>query len=90
VRTLVPAALTKTGDPGKYGVGYFQPDDCDHDTVPCEFTPYPEYDNLKKAYTTTVASTVAHDSYTPSRDAILSCPTNMSIALPPMPEGTLC
>ncbi|ETN19159.1 hypothetical protein PPTG_04549 [Phytophthora nicotianae INRA-310] len=35
------SALVKPADAGKYGVGYFQPDDCDHDTTPCEFTPYP-------------------------------------------------
>ncbi|RLN06666.1 hypothetical protein BBJ28_00018874, partial [Nothophytophthora sp. Chile5] len=73
----------------KYGVGYFQPDDCDHEKVECVFTPYPEYDNLKTAYTTTKASTVDHDSYTPERSTILSCPKNMSIALPPTPSVTV-
>ncbi|RLN89374.1 hypothetical protein BBJ28_00026730 [Nothophytophthora sp. Chile5] len=73
----------------KYGVGYFQPDDCDHEKVECVFTPYPEYDNLKTAYITTKASTVDHDSYTPERSTILSCPKNMSIALPPTPSGTV-
>ncbi|ETP46428.1 hypothetical protein F442_07331 [Phytophthora nicotianae P10297] len=80
------SALVKPADAGKYGVGYFQPDDCDHDTTPCEFTPYPEYDNLKKAYTTTKNSTVTYDSYTPSRTKILSCPKSMSTDLPPMPN----
>ncbi|KAG6617049.1 uncharacterized protein IUM83_04602 [Phytophthora cinnamomi] len=80
-------ALTKTADAGKYGVGYFQPDDCDHDKVACEFTPYPEYDNLKKAYTTTANSTVTHDSFNPSRTKILTCPTTMSINLPPTPTN---
>lgn len=81
--------LTKTGDAGKYGVGYFSPDDCDNDAVECVFTPYPEYDNLKTAYTTTKNSTVEHDSYTPTRDAILSCPKNMSIDLPATPKVTI-
>ncbi|KAG7387818.1 hypothetical protein PHYBOEH_008132 [Phytophthora boehmeriae] len=83
------SGLRKTADEGKYGIGYFQPDDCDHNTVACEFTPYPEYDNLKKAYTMTANSTVAHKSYTPARDTILGCPTNMSIELPRMPEVTV-
>ncbi|KAG7390080.1 hypothetical protein PHYBOEH_007159 [Phytophthora boehmeriae] len=79
--------LTKTGDAGKYGVGYFQPDDCDNEMTECVFTPYPEYDNLKKAYTSTKNSTVTHDSYTPTRDTILSCPgKNISIELPPTPS----
>ncbi|CAI5726469.1 unnamed protein product [Peronospora destructor] len=83
------AALTKVADEGKYGVGYFQPNDCDNDKVKCVFTPYPEYENLKKAYTTTAASTVEHESYTPKRDAIQSCPTNVSIELPTTPEVPL-
>ncbi|ETM48402.1 hypothetical protein L914_07051 [Phytophthora nicotianae] len=83
------SAVTKSGDAGKYGVGYFQPEDCDNDNVLCKFTPYPEYENLKKAYATTKASTVEHDSYTPTRDTILSCPKNMSTELPPTPEVTI-
>ncbi|KAG3163073.1 hypothetical protein C6341_g13061 [Phytophthora cactorum] len=83
------AALVKTADAGKYGVGYFYPDDCDNDKIECVFTPYPEYDNLKKAYTTTPASTVEYDSYTPDRGSMLSCPKNMSIDLPSTPEVTV-
>ncbi|KAF1326193.1 hypothetical protein FI667_g8675, partial [Globisporangium splendens] len=79
--------LTKAKDAGKFGVGYFQPDNCDHDAVPCVFTPYPEYDNLKKAYTTTVASTVTMSTYTPARNATLACPATMSIDLPDTPRG---
>ncbi|KAG3147517.1 hypothetical protein PI126_g12845 [Phytophthora idaei] len=78
--------LTKTGDAGKYGVGYFLPEDCDNELTECVFTPYPEYDNLKKAYTGTKNSTVEHDSYTPTRDTILSCPKNISSELPPTPK----
>ncbi|GMF09951.1 unnamed protein product [Phytophthora lilii] len=63
------------------------PDDCDHDTIPCEFTPYPEYANLKKAYTSTASSTVTYDSYSPSRSKILSCPSSMSVDLPATPNG---
>ncbi|POM78744.1 1,3-beta-glucanosyltransferase [Phytophthora palmivora] len=82
-------AVTKASDPGKYGVGYFEPDDCDHDTVPCVFTPYPEYDNLKKAYTTTANSTITLDKYKPTRTKILSCPKSMSIELPSTPNVTI-
>ncbi|EGZ06931.1 hypothetical protein PHYSODRAFT_529732 [Phytophthora sojae] len=84
---LDSSALTKTADAGKYGVGYFQPDDCDNNKTECVFTPYPEYDNLKKAYTTTAASTVEHDNYTPDRDTILSCPKNISTELPSTPKA---
>jgi hypothetical protein len=80
--------LSKTKDAGKYGVGYFQPDDCDNDKTECKFTPYPEYDNLKTAYTTTKNSTVTVDGYTPKRDKILSCPATSKIKtdLPSMPK----
>eukprot|EP00644_Phytophthora_capsici_P016640 jgi/Phyca11/122184/e_gw1.47.196.1 len=84
--TICPTALTKSADAGKYGVGYFQPDDCDNIKVNCVFTPYPEFDNLKKAYSTTKNSTLVHSSYSPLRDAILRCPKNMSIELPTTPE----
>ena len=84
----VRVALVKTSDAGKYGVGYFQPDDCDNNKTVCEFNPYPEYEYLKEAYTTTKNSTVKHDSYTPTRDTILSCPKNISSELPPTPKGT--
>ncbi|CEG50524.1 hypothetical protein F444_07336 [Plasmopara halstedii] len=83
------SALVKPADPGKYGVGYFQPNDCDHDTIPCKFTPYPEFNKLQEAYTTTVNSTLMYDNYTPSRTKILSCPKSMSIILPPTPDVTI-
>lgn len=81
--------LTKTADEGKFGVGYFQPDDCDNVKTVCKYTPYPEYDNLKKAYTTTKNSTVTFDAFTPKRDKILTCPTAIKTDLPSTPKGKL-
>ncbi|TMW59267.1 hypothetical protein Poli38472_004336 [Pythium oligandrum] len=78
--------LNKKADPGKYGVGYFSPDDCDHGSIPCEFVPYPEFENLKKAYQTIKPSELTLTSYTPSRDKILECPDKFSKDLPPMPD----
>jgi hypothetical protein len=51
------------------------------------FTPYPEYANLKTAYTTTVNSTLTYSKFTPSRDSILECPSTISTTLPSMPSG---
>lgn len=85
---MINAALTKAKDAGKFGVGYFQPDNCDHDAVPCVFTPYPEYDNLKLAYTTTKDSALKMSAYTATRTATLTCPTTMSTELPTTPRGT--
>ncbi|ETM48410.1 hypothetical protein L914_07041 [Phytophthora nicotianae] len=78
--------LTKKADKGKYGVGYFQPDDCDNENTTCEFTAYPEYDNLKEAYTTTKNSTVEMDSFTPTRTSALKCPSGLSMDLPETPD----
>ncbi|GAB9469655.1 1,3-beta-glucanosyltransferase [Globisporangium polare] len=82
----VSKTLTKTKDPGKFGIGYFSPDTCDHDTVPCVFNKYPEYDNLKTAYTTTKKSAVTMSGYTPSRSTVLTCPSTMSTSLPTTPK----
>jgi len=83
----VSKSLGPEKDPGKYGVGYFDPIDCDHDKTPCKYVPYPEYKNLKKAYTTTKASTLKKDAYKPQSDAILDCPAqNFSSKLPPVPK----
>uniref|UniRef100_K3WW89 1,3-beta-glucanosyltransferase n=1 Tax=Globisporangium ultimum (strain ATCC 200006 / CBS 805.95 / DAOM BR144) TaxID=431595 RepID=K3WW89_GLOUD len=85
IPNTVAKKLTKTKDAGKYGIGYFSPDDCDHDTIPCVFNPYPEYDNLKAAYTKTVASTLKMDDFAVSREKILTCPGNITMDLPAMP-----
>ncbi|DBA01552.1 TPA: hypothetical protein N0F65_011523 [Lagenidium giganteum] len=78
--------LTKTKDAGKFGVGYFQPDACDNNVTTCEFKPYPEFDNLKKAYLNTKKSNLTFAKYTPTRNQTLSCPAGMSTDLPPMPN----
>ncbi|KAE9042213.1 hypothetical protein PR001_g4207 [Phytophthora rubi] len=78
--------LTKKADKGKYGVGYFQPDECDNENTTCEFTPYPEYDNLKEAYTTTKNSTIDMDSFTPTRTSALKCPSALSMDFPDTPD----
>ena len=85
-------ALTTAADPGKFGIGYFQPDDCDHDATACEYKEYPEFANLVTAYTTTVTANLTKDAFTPSRDNILDCPKNAtwSTDLPKMPSGTNC
>lgn len=64
-------------DEGRFGVGYFEPDNCDHSKIACNFTAYPEYANLKVAYTTTANSTVNMTTYSPKRSRILKCPKNM-------------
>jgi len=77
--------LTKKQDAGKYGVGYFQPDNCDNVDIPCEYVPYPEFDNLKKQYGETKNSTLSIKDYDAPKK-ILECPSTMSIDLPPTPD----
>lgn len=81
--------MTKTKDAGKFGVGYFAPDNCDHDKIPCKFTPYPELKNLKAAYTTTKPSKVTLDTFKPTRAEVLQCPKAVSTKLPPTPNGKI-
>lgn len=83
------AELTKKKDDGKYGIGYFSPDTCDHGKTPCKFVPYPEFENLKTAYTTTTASTLTMSSFNSTRKKILKCPKNIPVDLPPTPDVTL-
>lgn len=83
---IVPDLHNKKADAGRYGTGYFQPDDCDHDEVPCEFVPYPEFKNLEAAYTSTPNSTLKLSEYTPKRDRILECPSSISTDLPGTPD----
>uniref|UniRef100_K3WW72 Glycoside hydrolase family 5 domain-containing protein n=1 Tax=Globisporangium ultimum (strain ATCC 200006 / CBS 805.95 / DAOM BR144) TaxID=431595 RepID=K3WW72_GLOUD len=80
--------LTRSKDPGKFGVGYFAPDDCNHSKKKCTFMPYPEYENLKAAYTKTRASKVTLQSFEPTRKKVLTCPKGVSTALPGTPRGT--
>jgi hypothetical protein len=37
--------------PQNYGLGYYSPANCDHDTVKCTYNPMPNYDSLKAQYT---------------------------------------
>jgi len=53
----------------------------------CEFKKYPEYDNLKMAYSTEIKTTATFDVYTPERTVILACPKNVTADLPAMPKG---
>lgn len=79
------AEHSKKRDSGKFGIGYFEPDNCDHVKTKCTFTPYPEYANLKSAYTTTAKSTVKMASFSSKHTKILKCPKTIVAKLPPTP-----
>lgn len=66
-----------TFGPGNYGVGYFDPIDCDDITIPCTYKPFPQFDLLAAKYAAadTVAGRPTMDSYTPDPVVIPACPT---------------
>ncbi|CAK4068647.1 unnamed protein product [Aphanomyces euteiches] len=77
-------------DPGRYGIGYFTPDNCDHETVPCVYNKYPEFDNLAKAYNTTTPSKVTMSSFVPARSTAMSCPADFpTVDLPSHPNAKI-
>ncbi|RLN56407.1 hypothetical protein BBJ29_006270 [Phytophthora kernoviae] len=58
-----------------YGLGYFSPEECDHDSVPCVYNPMPNYDNLAKQYNATdVSSESSMSDFSPDRTTIPACP----------------
>ncbi|OQR94640.1 1,3-beta-glucanosyltransferase [Achlya hypogyna] len=84
-KTATPPYAKK--DTGRYGVGYFSPDNCDHDKIPCVYNKYPEFENLAKAYNSTKASTVTKDNFTPARSKTMTCPKDFpAVDLPPTPK----
>ncbi|ETW08299.1 hypothetical protein H310_00917 [Aphanomyces invadans] len=84
-KTATPPFAGK--DAGRYGVGYFSPDNCDHDAIPCKYSRYPEFDNLAKAYNSTKPSTVTIKSFVPTRNEAMACPADFpTVALPPRPN----
>ncbi|RHY55184.1 hypothetical protein DYB38_003501 [Aphanomyces astaci] len=75
-------------DPGRYGIGYFTPDNCDHEGVPCKYNKYPEFTFLADAFKTTKPSTINSKSFVPTRTTTMTCPANFpTVALPPTPKG---
>lgn len=86
IANTIAKKLTKEADAGRYGIGYFSPDTCDNVNTSCEYKEYPEYANLKKAYTTTANSTLSYDSFTVTRTNVLECPSNVSTTLRDMPD----
>jgi hypothetical protein len=41
--------FTTYGD-SNYGVGFFEPDDCDDIDIPCSYVPFPQFDTLAEKY----------------------------------------
>lgn len=85
---ITHAELTKKKDAGRYGVGYFQPDNCDNVDIMCEYVPYPEFEHLQIHYNSTKDSTLSIKDYEASTK-ILTCPSSMSVDLPPTPQVEL-
>lgn len=67
-----------TFGPGNYGVGYYDPIDCDDITIPCTFIPFPQFDLLAAEYAAadTIAGRPTMNSYTPPTSTTPVCPAN--------------
>jgi hypothetical protein len=65
-----------TYGPGNYGVGYFDPIDCDDIDIPCTYIPFPQFDLLAAEYAAADASAgrPTMDSYTPGAATTPACP----------------
>ncbi|RHY97007.1 hypothetical protein DYB37_004204 [Aphanomyces astaci] len=84
---LRPTPPFAAADPGRYGIGYFTPDNCDHEGVPCKYNKYPEFTFLADAFKTTKPSTINSKSFVPTRTTTMTCPANFpTVALPPTPK----
>lgn len=63
----------------QYGVGYYSPEDCDHDDTICVYNKYPEFDLLSaKLGKVSVSFVPGRDSYTPPTDEVPTCPEGLS------------
>ena len=61
-----------------YGMGYYAPVDCNHQTIPCEYFPYPEFDTLSAKLAAVDASVMpTMDAFTPTGQ-IPTCPTSLA------------
>lgn len=62
----------------QYGVGYYSPVDCDHNTTSCTYNPYPEFDLLANKFDAVDNSWLpGMDSYLPS-GSLSSCPQGLA------------
>jgi hypothetical protein len=63
----------------QYGVGYYSPDDCNHQDIPCTYNPYPEFDSLADKFAAIDASFVpSFDAFTPPSLLIPDCPAGIA------------
>lgn len=65
-----------TFGPGNYGVGYYDPVDCDDIDIPCTYIPFPQFDLLADKYAAAGSNggRPTMSSYTPAAETIPTCP----------------
>ncbi|RLN50535.1 hypothetical protein BBJ28_00014066, partial [Nothophytophthora sp. Chile5] len=64
-----------------YGLGYFSPENCTHDTVPCVYNPMPNFNNLATQFNSTnVTGESAMGAFTveAARSTLPVCPTDFA------------
>ena len=67
-----------THGPGNYGVGYYEPVDCDDETIPCSYVRFPQFDLLAQEYASAdeTGGRPTLETYTPGAVTIPACPAN--------------
>jgi hypothetical protein len=81
VETDVPFPYSDVFVGTRWGIGYFLPEDCDDVSIPCTYTPYPEFDILASKYAAVDNSFVPslNDFTAVERDASEDvCPANFT------------
>ncbi|RHY28692.1 hypothetical protein DYB32_005771 [Aphanomyces invadans] len=68
----------KTFGAQNYGLGYFEPEVCDADSMPCVFHRMPNFDYLAKQYSNaTMDHLVGRSAYTPAHTTLPKCPADV-------------
>lgn len=70
VNAMSPWPFEEFGS-GRYGVGYFAPENCDDINITCSYVPTPEFENLSAAYAAVSVNTPPASS---ARSEVTECP----------------
>ncbi|KAG7390979.1 hypothetical protein PHYPSEUDO_006114 [Phytophthora pseudosyringae] len=66
----------KSYDAGNYGLGYFSPENCNHNGTACSYVTMPNYDSLATQYNAVnISGESSMSSFTSDRTTFPTCPT---------------
>jgi 1,3-beta-glucanosyltransferase GAS5 len=81
INSLAPYPFDQYGE-GNFGLGYLTPEDCDDVSIPCQFTPFPQFSVLAAKYgaVDTTAEPMMSDDVAIDQQQPPSCP----VQFPPL------